>query len=67
MDHPTHLNQFKKGMMFRVEKTIPLENIQDLTFLDNPFLRWFDLRCDRIAHRDPRPLKGGKEQNEVTL
>ncbi len=34
--------------MFRVEKTIPLENIQDLTFLDNPFLRWFDLRILKI-------------------
>ncbi len=43
----THL-EFKKGIMFRVEKTIPLENIQDLTFLDNPFLRWFDLRILKI-------------------
>lgn len=43
----THL-EFKKGVMFRVEKTIPLENIQDLTFLDNPFLRWFDLRILKI-------------------
>ena len=43
----THL-EFKKGILFRVEKTIPLENIQDLTFLDNPFLRWFDLRILKI-------------------
>ena len=43
----THL-EYKKGVMFRVEKTIPLENIQDLTFLDNPFLRWFDLRILKI-------------------
>jgi putative membrane protein len=43
----THL-EFKKGIMFRIEKTIPLENIQDLTFLDNPFLRWFDLRILKI-------------------
>jgi len=43
----THL-EFKKGVMFRVEKTIPLENIQDLTFLDNPFLRMFDLRILKI-------------------
>lgn len=43
----THL-EFKKGVLFRVEKTIPLENIQDLTFLDNPFLRWFDLRILKI-------------------
>ncbi len=43
----THL-EYKKGVMFRVEKTIPLENIQDLTFLDNPILRWFDLRILKI-------------------
>ncbi len=26
--------EFKKGVLFRVEKTIPLENIQDLTFIE---------------------------------
>ena len=31
-----------------MEKTIPLENIQDLTFIDNPFLRWFDLRILKV-------------------
>lgn len=40
--------RFKKGAFFKVEKTIPLENIQDLTFVDNPFLRWFDLRVLKI-------------------
>jgi len=40
--------EFKKGIFFRVEKTIPLENIQDLTFLDNPFLRIFDLRILKV-------------------
>jgi putative membrane protein len=40
--------RFKKGAFFKVEKTIPLENIQDLTFVDNPFLRWFDLRILKI-------------------
>ena len=42
-----HLS-FKKGAFFKVEKTIPLENIQDLTFIDNPFLRWFDLRILKV-------------------
>ena len=42
-----HLH-FTKGVMFKVEKTIPLENIQDLTFLDNPILRVFDLRILKI-------------------
>jgi len=40
--------EFKKGVLFRVEKTIPLENIQDLTFVDNPVLQWLDLRILKI-------------------
>ena len=40
--------EFKKGMLFKIEKTIPLENIQDLTFIDNPFLKYFDLRILKI-------------------
>ncbi|MBN4077550.1 PH domain-containing protein [bacterium AH-315-C20] len=40
--------EYKKGAFFKVHKTIPLENIQDLTFVDNPFLRWFDLRIIKI-------------------
>lgn len=39
---------FKKGAMFKVEKTIPLENIQDLTFIQNPLLNAFDLRVLKI-------------------
>jgi membrane protein YdbS with pleckstrin-like domain len=40
--------EFKKGVLFRVEKTIPLENIQDLTFIENPLLKYFDLRILKI-------------------
>jgi putative membrane protein len=40
--------EFKKGIFFKVEKTIPLENIQDLTFVDNPVLQWFDLQILKI-------------------
>lgn len=43
-----HHLQFKKGVMFKVEKTIPLENIQDLTFIENPLLKWLDLRILKI-------------------
>ncbi|AUD02513.1 PH domain-containing protein [Spirosoma pollinicola] len=35
--------RFKKGILFQVEKTIPLENIQDVTFVAGPVLRHFDL------------------------
>jgi putative membrane protein len=40
--------RFAKGHFFKTEKTIPLENIQDLTFIDNPILRWFDLRILKV-------------------
>lgn len=40
--------EFKKGVLFKVEKTIPLENIQDLTFIQNPLLNLFDLRILKI-------------------
>lgn len=39
---PTAL-RFRKGILFQVEKTIPLENIQDVTFIEGPLLRRFHL------------------------
>ena len=35
--------RFRKGILFQVEKTIPLENIQDVTFVESPVLRRFNL------------------------
>ena len=35
--------RFRKGILVQVEKTIPLENIQDVTFVAGPVLRYFDL------------------------
>ena len=35
--------RFRKGILFQVEKTIPLENIQDVTFIEGPILKKFDL------------------------
>jgi len=49
--------EFKKGVLFKVEKTIPLENIQDLTFVENPFLKYLDLRILKIetaGHSNPK-------------
>jgi putative membrane protein len=34
---------YRKGILIQVEKTIPLENIQDVTFLEGPILRRFNL------------------------
>ena len=35
--------KFRKGILFQVEKTIPLENIQDVTFIEGPILKRFNL------------------------
>lgn len=35
--------KFGAGILFQVEKTIPLENIQDLSFIGGPILRSFGL------------------------
>jgi putative membrane protein len=35
--------RFRKGILVQVEKTIPLENIQDVTFIEGPILRHFHL------------------------
>ncbi len=35
--------RFRKGILVQVEKTIPLENIQDATFVEGPILRQFNL------------------------
>jgi putative membrane protein len=34
---------FTKGILVTVEKTVPLENIQDVTFVEGPLLRYFNL------------------------
>lgn len=35
--------RFRKGILFQIEKTIPLENIQDVAFIEGPLLRHFNL------------------------
>lgn len=35
--------KFSRGIIFHVQKTIPLENIQDLSFIGGPVLRAFGL------------------------
>jgi putative membrane protein len=35
--------RFRKGILIQVEKTIPLENLQDVTFVEGPILRHFQL------------------------
>jgi membrane protein YdbS with pleckstrin-like domain len=35
--------RYRKGILVTTEKTIPLENIQDVTFVEGPILRHFNL------------------------
>jgi putative membrane protein len=35
--------RFRKGILVTTEKTIPLENIQDVTFVEGPILKHFNL------------------------
>ena len=35
--------RYRKGILVQVEKTIPLENIQDVTFIEGPILKRFHL------------------------
>lgn len=40
--------KFSKGMIVHIEKTIPVENIQDLSFVGGPILRYFGLTLIKI-------------------
>src|ERR1700751_3930107 len=40
--------KFSKGMILHIEKTIPLENIQDLSFIGGPILRSFGLTMIKV-------------------
>ena len=40
--------KFSKGLVVHIEKTIPVENIQDLSFVGGPILRYFGLTLIKI-------------------
>lgn len=40
--------KFSKGLIIHIEKTIPIENIQDLSFVGGPILRSFGLTMIKI-------------------
>jgi putative membrane protein len=39
---------YKKGVWFKVERTIPLDKIQDLTFVEGPVLRWLNMSTLKV-------------------
>ena len=51
--------RFSKGMIVHIEKTIPLENIQDLSFIGGPILRYFGLTLIKVE-----TAGGGGQHNQ---
>ena len=51
------------GILFTVDKTIPLENIQDLTFYEGPVLRHFNLDMLKVETAG----QGGHSGNQMKL
>ena len=47
--------RYRKGIIFQVEKTIPLENIQDVTFIEGPILRLYHLSILRVETAGQSP------------
>lgn len=56
--------RFSKGLILHIEKTIPLENIQDLSFVGGPVLRAFGLTLIRI---ETAGGGGGHRQNMMSM
>jgi putative membrane protein len=50
--------RFKQGILFQFEKTIPLDNIQDMTFFEGPLLRQFNLSNIKIETAGHNPQAG---------
>jgi membrane protein YdbS with pleckstrin-like domain len=53
-----HTLRFKQGILFQYEKTIPLDNIQDMSFFEGPLLRQFHLSSIRIETAGSSPKAG---------
>jgi len=62
-----HHLEFSKGVFFKIEKTIPLDNIQDLTFLENPFLNYLDLRILKIETAGQSDPSGGSDMKLIGI
>lgn len=55
--------RFSKGLLVHIEKTIPLENIQDLSFIGGPILRSFSLVIIRVETAGG----GAHHQNSMSI
>lgn len=54
--------RYRKGILFQVEKTIPLENIQDVSFTEGPVLRRFHLSILKFETAGQSAGKGNEMQ-----
>lgn len=59
--------RFKKGILIQVEKTIPLENIQDLTFIEGPLLRHFNLCVLKVETAGQGNSQDGNEMKLIGI
>lgn len=57
----TRALRFEKGIIFHVERTIPLDKIQDLTFKEGPLLKYFGLSILKVE------TAGGSAQGQADL
>lgn len=57
----TRALRFEKGVVFHVERTIPLDKIQDLTFKEGPLLKYFGLSILKVE------TAGGSAQGQADL
>lgn len=58
--------RFRKGIVFQVEKTIPLENIQDVTFIEGPLLRHFELSTLKFETAGSSGAQAGSSDMQLT-
>ena len=56
--------KFSKGLILRIEKTIPLENIQDLSFIGGPILRSMGLTIIKV---ETAGGGGGQHSNMMSM
>lgn len=58
--------RFRKGIVFQIEKTIPLENIQDVTFVEGPLLRHFELSTLKFETAGSSGAQSGASDMQLT-
>lgn len=53
----------RRGILFKVEKTIPLDKIQDLSLREGPLLKAFGLMSVKVETAGQSAAQGGSEAN----